>query len=210
MPASSLSQVRRRCLALVALLGVMALPALAPLARAQPTPGADAAWAALSPNGIVLFRHAEAPGISDPPNMRLDDCETQRNLSNAGRAQAQAMGDQFRARGIYPAVVLSSQWCRTRETARLAFPGQARDEPAFNSFFGNRERRAEQTEAARALLRRWRGPGVLVVVTHQVNITALTGEGVASGEGVVVRVHPRGGGKGRGAGVEVLARLPPL
>lgn len=151
--------------------------------------GAADAWAELArPGAIVLFRHATAPGVGDPPAFKLDDCATQRNLDERGRAEARKLGEQFRARKIAVGSVLTSQWCRTRETARLAFGGQVRDEPAFNSFFRlPAERRDAQTEQARALLARWRGPGALVVVTHQVNIQALAGVGAASAEGVVVR-----------------------
>ncbi len=158
-------------------------------------------WSALQSGGIVLFRHALAPGTGDPTNFRLSDCSTQRNLSNEGRTQARRIGEQFRARNISVAKVLTSQWCRARETAQLAFPGLVRNEPAFNSFFGDRSTEAKQTRAARQILSQWGGPGVLVVVTHQVNITALTGVMPASGEGVVVRM--------RGTEVEVLGRIKP-
>jgi broad specificity phosphatase PhoE len=150
-----------------------------------------AAWAALKkPTTIVLFRHAIAPGGGDPPGHSLDDCNTQRNLDDEGRAQARRIGERFRAQGIKVEAVLSSQWCRTRETARLAFPGLAKDAPAFNSFFSDRSNEAAQTAAARRQLLAWRGTGVLVVVTHQVNITALTGIAPASGEGIVL--HKQG------------------
>lgn len=168
--------------------GGAALLAAAPL-PAQERP----AWGALGADGIVLFRHAESPGTGDPPAFRLGDCSTQRNLSERGRAQARALGEAFRTRRIAVGAVLTSQWCRTRETAELAFPGQVRDAPAFNSFFReDAEQARRQTEAARAALAGWRGPAVLVVVTHQVNITALTDVFPASGEGVVVRVRPDG------------------
>jgi phosphohistidine phosphatase SixA len=133
------------------------------------------------------LRHATAPGVGDPPQFKLDDCGTQRNLDDAGRAQARKLGELFRARSIEVGAVLSSQWCRARDTARLAF-GQVHEEPAFNSFFGQQAQSREvQTAQARALLARWRGPGALVVVAHQVNIQALTGVGVTSAEGVVLR-----------------------
>ena len=153
------------------------------------------AWAELAkPGAIVLFRHATAPGVGDPPGFKADDCATQRNLDDRGRAEARRLGDQFRSRKIPVGAVLASQWCRTRDTARLAFGTQARDEPAFNSFFQqSAAARDAQTVQARALLARWRGPGALVVVTHQVNITALTGVGAASAEGVVVRPRVDGG-----------------
>ncbi len=99
--------------------------------------------------------------------------------------------------------MLSSQWCRTRETARLAFGDKVRGEPAFNSFFNQPgAERDTQTARARALLQKWQGPGALVVVTHQVNISALTGQGTASAEGVVLRPQPDGS-------LKVVATLAP-
>jgi phosphohistidine phosphatase SixA len=158
-------------------------------------------WSRIGPGTIVLFRHANAPGGGDPPGFKLNDCSTQRNLDAVGRAQAQGIGAVFRERGIPVQAVLSSQWCRTRDTAELAFPGQWKDEPAFNSFFQAREQEAAQTQKARAVLQRWQGPGVMVVVTHQVNITALTGGFTSPGEGVVVRVA--------GGELKVLGRIQP-
>ena len=155
---------------------------------AAPADAADA-WAELArPAAIVLFRHATAPGIGDPAGFRPGDCKTQRNLDERGRTEARTLGERFRSRQVNVGAVLSSEWCRTRDTARLAFGAQVREEPAFNSFFGQSSASREaQTARARALITGWRGPGVLVVVTHQVNITALTGAGAASAEGVVVR-----------------------
>jgi broad specificity phosphatase PhoE len=144
-------------------------------------------WQQVQPGTAVLFRHALAPGAGDPPGFKLDDCRTQRNLSVEGRVQARRIGRAFAERGIKVAAVWSSQWCRTRETADLAFPGQRVDRPAFNSFFDDRGAAADRTRDALALLADWRGPGVLVVVTHQVNITALTDIVPASGEGIVVQ-----------------------
>ncbi len=153
------------------------------------------------------MRHALAPGVGDPPGFALGRCNTQRNLSDEGRAQARRIGQAFRARGVVVGAVWSSQWCRTAETAELAFirspvqspvhgAGQAKlqrvDQPAFNSFFGDASAAPEQTRAATVLLKAWRGPGVLVVVTHQVNITALTGVVPASGEAVVVQPTDQG------------------
>jgi phosphohistidine phosphatase SixA len=163
--------------------------ALAALFSAMPAAHASSeeAWRALSRGGIVLFRHALAPGTGDPARMRLGDCSTQRNLDARGREQARRIGEAFRARGIRVGAVLSSQWCRTMETAELAFPGQVRAEPAFNSFFDDRSEGPAKTAAARKVLDSWRGPDVLVVSTHQVNVTALTGISPASGEGVVLQ-----------------------
>jgi phosphohistidine phosphatase SixA len=173
----------RRRSALGAWLGVVALLLAMPPARASE---ADA-WEALRQGAIVLFRHANAPGIGDPPQFRLGDCSTQRNLDDAGREQARRIGEAFRMRGIAVGRVLTSRWCRARETVALAFPGRVEDEPAFDSFFDARERRDAASEAARQVIAGWQGEGALVVATHQVNITALTSVFPRSGEGVVVR-----------------------
>jgi len=171
------------------------IPSLAPflgaaLLATSVSVAAQDAWPALNQAGaIVLFRHATAPGIGDPANFKMNDCSTQRNLDDRGRAEARQLGEQFRSRKISVGAVLTSQWCRGRETARLAFGSEAvKDEPAFNSSFRTSAEIGDtQTAQARALLSRWRGPGTLVVVTHQVNITALTGVVPASAEGVVLR-----------------------
>nr|WP_315427612.1 histidine phosphatase family protein [uncultured Albidiferax sp.] len=146
-----------------------------------------AAWEALRSHGVVLFRHANAPGVGDPPNFKLGDCGTQRNLDAAGKEQARQLGQRFTALNIPVGAVLSSEWCRARDTANLAFPGKVQDQPVFNSFFDNSASAAQQTAAARALLLAWRGPGALVVFTHQVNMTELSGIFPASAEGVVLR-----------------------
>lgn len=158
------------------------------------TAHAGDAWAELTqPATIVLFRHATAPGTGDPSDFKLGDCTTQRNLDDKGRAEARKMGERFRSHQINVGAVLSSQWCRTRETARLAFGDGVKDEPAFNSsFLASDDISAAQTAQARAVLLRWRGPGALVVVSHQVNVTALTGVYPSSGQGVVVRAGADG------------------
>lgn len=153
---------------------------------------------------MVLYRHALAPGGGDPPGLTLGDCSTQRNLSDEGRAQARRLGERLREHlGAHRVTaVWASPWCRTLETARLAFaplPVQVR--PAFGSFFLQPAREDAQLRQAAAELAGWRGPGVLVVVTHQVNVTGLSGVYPASGEGVAMRWTA-----GRG---EVLGRLAP-
>ena len=186
-----------------ALAGLGLLFGLAPRSAALAADEAReaAAWEALRGGAIALFRHANAPGGGDPAGMRLGDCTTQRNLDEAGRQQARRIGEAFRKREIAVGAVLTSQWCRTTETANLAFPGKARPEPIFNSFFDARSNGPAQTRDARALLSRWAGPGALVVSTHQVNITGLTGIVPASGEGIVVRVT--------GGEVAVIGRIRP-
>ncbi len=174
-----MTRVLRRLVAI----GV-ALLAIAPV-RAE-----EVAWAALREHAAVLIvRHAQTePGVGDPPGFRLVECGTQRNLSEAGRAQAVAVGRRLTERGIAVARVESSRWCRCVDTARLAFPAQqVVIVESLNSFFENRSAATAQTRALRARIGAWNGPGVLVLVTHQVNISALTGRQPAPGEGYVLR-----------------------
>ena len=178
---------------------LLLLPFCLPFAAAR---AEDDPWQLLMrPGAVILFRHATAPGTGDPARFVLGDCSTQRNLDDKGRAEARALGAAFRRRGIPVGRVVSSQWCRSRETAELAFPGKVEEEPAFNSFFGNRAAEPAATAAARQIIAGWKGPGVLVAVTHQVNISALTGVAPRSGEGIIVDAT--------GEEYRVLGRLPP-
>jgi len=146
------------------------------------------------PGHVLLLRHAIAPGVGDPVSMRLGDCASQRNLDAAGRAQAAALGAALRKAGVATARVYSSQWCRALETARLLdFDAPIERAEALNSFFGERSRGASATQALRAWLAAMpRGEPAAILVTHQVNVTALTGIVPASGEGVVLRLLPGG------------------
>lgn len=163
---------------------------LLPIAAACAETDEAALWAALRDGGhVALMRHAIAPGVGDPAGFRLDDCTTQRKLSARGRAQARAIGERFRANGIATAAVFSSQWCRCLDTARGLALGEVVAFPGLNSFFADRGEEARHTAAVRALIgERARSPLPLVLVTHQVNITALTGVFPASGEIIVLRV----------------------
>jgi phosphohistidine phosphatase SixA len=152
-----------------------------------------AAWDALRRNGAVaLVRHGEAPGVGDPEGWKLDDCRTQRNLDDAGRAQARALGAKLMAERIPVRKVLASPWCRTMETAALLGVGVVQREPAFANAFVLSDRRAELATAARAVIGGWRGPGVLVVVTHGENIRGLIGRTPATAELVVVALGADG------------------
>lgn len=170
--------------------------------------GNEALWVLLKGGGqVVVMRHASTdPGVGDPPGYRLEDCATQRNLSPNGREEARRVGAAFRSRGIPVGRVLSSQWCRCLETARLAF-GAAEPWPPLNSFFDDRSREPGQTRAVRALAGERPGAGNLVLVTHQVNISALTGVFPAAGE--IVVLTPQGGGAFGVAGRLAPAALPP-
>ena len=162
---------------------------LAARAGAQPLQPA-VLWTELQRGGVViLLRHAQTePGVGDPPGFRVGDCSTQRNLSEDGRRQAQRIGAALAARAVRIDQVLSSQWCRCLDTARLAFPKAAVEPyPALNSFFEDRSAESQQTREAAARIAAIRAPANVVFVTHQVNILALAGVAVGSGEAVLVR-----------------------
>ena len=144
---------------------------------------AGARFACLSQPGIVaILRHAFAPGTGDPATFALDDCATQRNLDARGPEQARQIGAAIRAAGVTVDRVLTGQWCRCRDTARFLDLGLVEDLPALNSFFRNRDRAGPPTAELRQFLLGFPPGGTVVLVTHQVNITALTGRIPASGE----------------------------
>lgn len=143
-----------------------------------------------APGAVGLMRHALAPGYSDPSHFKIDDCSTQRNLDAAGRAQARATGAALRAAGVRFDLILTSQWCRCRETARLLGLGPVRDLPALNSFFAHPGRAARQTAALRAALAGLPAGQRVLLVSHYVNIAELTGQTTTSGEILAAR---RGG-----------------
>ena len=154
----------------------------------------QAAWNGLRAGGhVALIRHALAPGTGDPANFTLGDCGTQRNLSDEGRAQAARIGARFRKEDIASARVFSSQWCRCLETAELLGLGAVEALPILNSFYEQRENEDRQTQALQAWLAEQTLDRPTVLVTHQVNITALTGVFPSSGEMVVVRRSEDGG-----------------
>jgi phosphohistidine phosphatase SixA len=148
-------------------------------------------WSVLKePGTIALVRHADAPGVGDPAGWRLDDCLTQRNLSERGRQQARVLGDTFRANAIVPGKIVASQWCRAIETATLMQLGPVERQSAFNNAYVLSGQRAELTRAAREVLSGWNGEGLLVVVTHGDNIQLLAGVMPSQGEIVAVRRDP--------------------
>lgn len=153
----------------------------------------EALWSLLEGGGqVVLIRHTiTSPGAGDPPGMRLEECSTQRNLSDEGRRHAQSIGAAFRSRGIRVERVLSSPWCRCLETARLAF-GKAEVSHALGNLFGRPQNREKQVEQMKALVREPRKGANRVLVSHGSTILALTG--VSPGTGELVIVTPRGEG----------------
>lgn len=161
---------------------------------ATPARADDAVWRLLQSGGqVIVLRHATTvPGVGDPANFKLGDCSTQRNLSEAGREESRRLGQAFRQRGISVGAVLSSAWCRCVDTAQLAF-GKAEIWPGANSFFDNAAERGDRTAALRQRVTQHRSSENLVIVTHQVNITALTGVYPAMGEMVVLSPDAAGG-----------------
>lgn len=184
----TLTRISRR-LAFMAALGC------APFASAN-----DALWTLLKGGGqVVLIRHAlTTPGVGDPAGMKIDDCSTQRNLSDEGRAHARQLGDAFRQRGIVVGRLLSSPWCRSIETAKLAFKKTPELTPALGNLYGRSGEADRQLADLRPLASQKPVNGNTVMVSHGSTIVALTGISPATGEMVVLT--PQGGGRFKLAG----------
>jgi broad specificity phosphatase PhoE len=167
------------------LLGALALPACAN----------EALWTLLKNGGqVVYLRHTiTTPGVGDPPGFRLDDCSTQRNLTDAGRAHARRIGEAFRKRGIPVERVLTSPWCRCLETAQLAFGRHDEVSTALSNLFGRQENRDQQVQQLKAFMPKKKGN--LVLVSHGSTIVAYTGISPDTGEMVIVT--PEGSVAGR-------------
>lgn len=175
-----MTQTLRRC-------AIMLLVIISSRGELLAATAPDDLWGLLAAGGqAVLLRHAIAPGTGDPPTFKLGDCATQRNLSDAGRQQARRIGAAFRQHGIKVDKVYTSQWCRCQDTAELLELGPVEPLPLLNSFFENRSAGKAQTAALEDFLTTQSFAGVVVMVTHQVNVTALTGIYPSSGEAVVV------------------------
>lgn len=171
------------------------------LARAQSTTEAADFWTLLRQGGnVLLMRHAQTEsGIGDPPNFRIGDCSTQRNLNDVGREQSRRVAAAFQREKIVLDEVRSSAWCRCVDTAELAFGRHTVWSP-INSFFQQNGRETQTAEVLRAL-KSFKAPRNLVLVTHQVNISALTGGFVAMGEILLTRPGQMADGR-----LRVLAR----
>ena len=158
------------------------------------------AWAALV-NGshVALVRHGNAPpGYGDPPGFKIDDCATQRNLDELGRAQARAVGEAFRQHGVQVDKILSSPLCRCLETARLMALGPVESVLAVASS----DRSPEGLPALKQMVANWRGPGTLVLVTHAFTVKSLVGIMPEQAETVVVRPKP-----GDQVGMDLVGRV---
>lgn len=155
---------------------------------ATPARADEATWALLKTGGqVVLIRHAMTdPGVGDPPGFALDDCNTQRNLSDIGRDEARRLGAAFRARAVPVARVLSSPWCRCIETAKIAFGSTPQTNAALGNLFDRSGNRDSQAAAFKELLAQAPKQGNLVLVTHGSTTLAFTGVSPATAEMVVV------------------------
>jgi phosphohistidine phosphatase SixA len=181
---------------------LLALAALAPSLIVVST-GAVAderdAWAALVSGGhVALVRHGSAPpGFGDPPGFKIDDCATQRNMDEHGRAQARAVGEAFRQHRVPVDKILSSPLCRCLETAQLMALGPVESVMAVASS----NRSPERLPVLKQMVADWHGPGTLVLVTHAFTVNALVEIMPEQAEIVVVRP------KLDRAGIDVVGRI---
>lgn len=166
----------------------------------------EAGLAALQAGGhVAVIRHAlTTPGVGDPRGFRLEDCATQRNLTEEGREEARALGRLLRERNVRVDRVLASEWCRAAETAALLGAGPVGKEPALNDLYGRPQNRAPQVEALRALIAAWQGRGTLLLVTHGSVTGALMGVNPGTAEGVVLAPAP-----GSADGFRAVGRISP-
>lgn len=152
----------------------------------------ESIWAAArAPGSVVVLRHSFAPGGFDPPDARLDDCSTQRNLDERGRAQAQRIGEAFRQRVVAVGTVLSSPRCRCLDTGRLAF-GRAEPWAPLQGALSDTERRQRQLAEIKKAMASHQGGPPLVLVTHGSVVADLTGLRIQMGAFVVLRREPDG------------------
>ena len=137
---------------------------------------------------IILIRHSKAPGFGDPPGFKIQDCKTQRNLSKEGIDQSKKIGKLFKQNQIKIDQVLSSQWCRCKDTAKFAF-NSYKEFSALNSTFQPPydENAKKQIKELKDYIQKWNGNGKnLILITHYVIITAITDVAPRSGEIVII------------------------
>ncbi len=140
---------------------------------------------------VLLLRHSLAPGVGDPENFKLGDCSTQRNLSQEGRDDAAEIGAWIKRQKVKIYRVESSRWCRARQTAKLLDIGKVKLNKNLDSLFreSNLESHPKTLKTKQQILNHRNKSGLLVLVGHYVNIAALVGVGVDSGEGLIVKAN---------------------
>lgn len=149
----------------------------------------DAELIALLQDGshVGLMRHSTAPGSDDPPEFRIGDCSTQRNLSEGGREQAVEIGDRLRQAGIADARIFSSQWCRCVDTAELLGFGDVEELPSLNSLYSFPGQGGQMTRDTSSRITAQDLSRPTILVTHQINISSLLRTGAEEGDIVVAR-----------------------
>jgi len=138
-------------------------------------------------NKIILIRHSLAPGGGDPVGFKINDCKTQRNLNRAGISQSKKIGKLFKKNKVPIDQILSSQWCRCKDTAKYAF-GDYKEFTALNSTFQSPydKNETKQLKQLYSFVKKWNGKGKnLVLVTHYSIITAVTNAVPSSGEIII-------------------------
>jgi len=135
---------------------------------------------------LIFIRHAYAPGNGDPDNFNLNDCSTQRNLNSIGRKQAKDIGEFFRENKIKVYKVLSSEWCRCKETADIAFNNYSTNS-FLNSFYSSKyaKNKDKQVVALNNYVKKFKSDKNLIFVTHYVLISEVLNYSPSSGEIVV-------------------------
>ena len=135
---------------------------------------------------LIFIRHAYAPGGGDPDNFDINDCNTQRNLSDAGREQANKIGSFFKSNNILIDKVYSSKWCRCKETALIAF-NDFENKSFLNSFFSSKfaENKDSQMKKLKEFINNWDGKNNVIFVTHYVVISEILNYASSSGEIVI-------------------------
>jgi phosphohistidine phosphatase SixA len=143
---------------------------------------------------VLLLRHSLAPGVGDPENFKLGDCSTQRNLSQEGRDDASEIGAWIKRQKVKIYRVESSRWCRARQSAELLDIGKVKLNKNLDSLFreSNLESHPKTLKTKQQIISHRNKKGLLVLVGHYVNISALVGVGVDSGEGVIVKANKAG------------------
>ena len=135
---------------------------------------------------LIFIRHAYAPGSGDPNNFNLNDCSTQRNLSKEGREQSKYIGEFFKKNKIKIDKVLSSEWCRCKETAKIALKNFSTNS-FLNSFYSSKyaKNKDKQIEMLKNYVKKFESDSNLIFVTHYVLISEVLNYAPLSGEIVV-------------------------
>ena len=139
---------------------------------------------------LLMIRHAKAPGFGDPSNIKIGDCSTQRNLNNEGKLQATKTGEVLKQNNIQASAIFSSQWCRCLETAKLLDMGEVKELSSLNSFFEKTQNKEPNLKALKSFINSQdTNKKLIIMVTHQVTISAISGQYVSSGDGVLLKLN---------------------